>query len=153
MVAVPADRIDTVADTASAPSPTAAQAAIRETIDLLELDLGAMIAAVGHAANGVRQGARASAESLDAIRARTESLAGKSQDAKRDTLAFAQAAEELARTSGEIGRRVNEADSLAQNAGQASEAAGRNVESLRASSAQIGNVVNLIASVARQTHH
>jgi methyl-accepting chemotaxis protein len=129
-----------------------AQAAIRETIDLLELDLGAMIQDVGHAADVVRQGARASAESFSAIRARTAELAVKSQDAKRDTLAFAQATEELARTSGEIGRRVNEADALAQNAGAASEAAGKSVDNLRASSTQIGAVVNLIANVARQTN-
>ncbi len=129
-----------------------AQAAIRETIDLLELDLGAMIQDVGQAADVVRQGARASAESFSAIRARTAELAVKSQDAKRDTLAFAQATEELARTSGEIGRRVNEADALAQNAGEASEAAGKSVDNLRASSTQIGNVINLIANVARQTN-
>lgn len=129
-----------------------AQAAIRETIDLLEQDLSAMIHDVGHAADIVRRGARASAESFTAIRARTAELAVKSQDAKRDALAFAQATEELARTSGEIGRRVNEADALAQNAGAASEAAGKSVDNLRTSSNQIGNVVNVIANVARQTN-
>ena len=111
-----------------------------------------MIHDVGHAADVVRQGARASAESFTAIRARTAELATKSQDAKRDTHAFAQATEELAHTSGEIGRRVNEADALAQNAAQASEAAGQSVDNLRASSTQIGTVVNLIANVARQTN-
>lgn len=140
----------------SAPEvPTAVpntEAVIRETIDLLEQDLSAMIHDVGHAADVVRQGARASAESFEAIRARTAELAVKSQAAKRDTLAFAQATEELARTSGEIGRRVNEADALAQNAGAASEAAGKSVDNLRGSSNQIGNVVNLIANVARQTN-
>ena len=128
------------------------EAVIRETIDLLEQDLSAMIHDVGLAADVVRQGARASAESFAAIRARTAELAVKSQDAKRDTLAFAQATEELARTTGEIGRRVNEADALAQNAGAASEAAGKSVDNLRASSAQIGTVINLIANVARQTN-
>ena len=147
----PAPEAPSVASTAI-PNAQAAQAAIRETIDLLELDLSAMIQDVGQAADVVRQGARASAESFGAIRARTAELAVKSQDAKRDTLAFAQATEELARTSGEIGRRVNEADALAQNAGQASEAAGKSVDNLRTSSNQIGSVVNLIANVARQTN-
>jgi methyl-accepting chemotaxis protein len=133
------------------PAPNA-QASIRETIDLLEFDLSAMIRDVSQAADIVRQGARASAESFAAIRARTEHLAGKSQSAKRDSQAFAQAAEELARTSGEIGRRMNEADTLAQNASLATEDAGRNVDGLRASSAQIGNVVNLIADIARHTN-
>jgi methyl-accepting chemotaxis protein len=141
---------DPVPEAANASPNT--EAVIRETIDLLEQDLGAMIHDVGHAADVVRQGARASAESFTAIRARTSKLAMSSQDAKRDTLAFAQATEELARTSGEIGRRVNEADALAQNAGAASEAAGKSVDNLRTSSNQIGNVVNVIANVARQTN-
>ncbi len=130
----------------------AAHATIRETIDLLELDLSAMIKAVGQAADVVQHGARASAENFSAIRVRTESLVAKSQDAKRDTRQFAEAAEELARTSSEIGSRVKEADALAQNAGEATEDAGRSVDGLRASSAQIGNIVNLIANVARQTN-
>ncbi|MGI8527160.1 MAG: methyl-accepting chemotaxis protein [Pseudolabrys sp.] len=125
---------------------------IRETIDLLELDMGAAIRAVGQAAQIVQQGARFSSETLAAIRSRTEELSAKSQDAKRDTQQFAQATEELARASGEIGRRVSEADALAQNAGNATEDATRSVDGLQRSSAEIGNVVNLIAAIARQTN-
>ncbi|MDI3469557.1 MAG: Methyl-accepting chemotaxis protein [Pseudolabrys sp.] len=141
--------------TLPAPVPSAsanATAAIRETIDLLELDLGAMIRGVSQAADVVQEGAKRSAQSFDAIQRRTAELAVKSQDAKRDTQQFAQATEELARTSGEIGRRVREADDLAQNAADASANAGRSVDGLRASSAEIGKVVNLIATVARQTN-
>ncbi len=134
------------------PAAVSTQSSIRETIDLLELDMGAAIRAVGQAAQIVQQGARASSETLSAIRQRTEELSAKSQDAKRDTQQFAQAAEELARTSGEIGRRVTEADTLAQNAGAATEDATRSVDGLRRSSAEIGNVVNLIAAIARQTN-
>jgi methyl-accepting chemotaxis protein len=138
---------------APARSATAnATSAIRETIDLLELDLGAMIRSVSQAADVVQEGAKRSAQSFDAIQHRTAALAVKSQDAKRDTQQFAQATEELARTSGEIGRRVREADDLAQNAADASADAGRSVDGLRASSAEIGKVVNLIATVARQTN-
>ncbi len=129
-----------------------AQASIRETIDLLELDLGAAIRAVGQAADEVQQGARASSQNFAAIRGRTEQLASESQDAKRDTLQFAQAAEKLARSSSEIGLRVREADALAENAAAATEDASRSADGLRSSSAQIGNVVNLIAAIARQTN-
>jgi methyl-accepting chemotaxis protein len=134
------------------PATANATSAIRETIDLLELDLGAMIRGVSQAADVVQEGARRSAQSFDAIQHRTAELAVKSQDAKRDTQQFAQATEEVARTSGEIGRRVREADDLAQNAADASANAGRSVDGLRASSAEIGKVVNLIATVARQTN-
>jgi methyl-accepting chemotaxis protein len=128
------------------------QAAIRETIDLLELDLGAAIRAVGRAADIVQQGARSSSETLASIRARTEDLSAKSESARRDTLQFAQAAEELARTSGEIDRRVKEADALAQDAGAATEDASRSTDGLRVSSIEIGKVVNMIAAIARQTN-
>ncbi|MBV8790749.1 MAG: PilZ domain-containing protein [Pseudolabrys sp.] len=125
---------------------------IRETIDLLELDLGAAIRAVGQAADLVQQGARASSENLSAIRSRTGQLAAESQDAKRDTLKFAHAAEELAQSSTEIGRRVKDADTLAQEAAAATEDATRSTDGLRTSTEQIGSVVNLIATIARQTN-
>jgi methyl-accepting chemotaxis protein len=89
---------------------------------------------------------------LAAIRTRTEQLSVKSQDAKHDTHQFAEAAEELAHTSGEIGRRVKEADALAENAAAATEDATRSADGLRTSSLEIGNVVNLIAAIARQTN-
>ena len=125
---------------------------IRESIDLLELDLSAMIRDVGSAADVVRLGTQSSSQALGAIRSRAEALAGKSQDAKRDTHQFAQATEELAQSSREIGRRVKDADTLAKQAGDATSSATQSVDGLRSSSSDIGNVVNLIASVARQTN-
>ncbi|MEI7805025.1 MAG: methyl-accepting chemotaxis protein [Hyphomicrobiales bacterium] len=125
---------------------------IRESIDLLELDLSAMIRDVGSAADVVRLGTQFSSQALDAIRARAETLAGMSHDAKLDTQQFAQATEELAQSSGEIGRRVREADALAKEAGDATSAATQSVDGLRASSSDIGDVVNLIATIARQTN-
>lgn len=104
---------------------------IRETIDLLEVDLGAMIRAVEGAADEVCRGARLSADALGAIRTRTGALAAKSQDAKRHALQFAQATEELAQSSGEIGDRVRAADALTQEAAQATTAATGTIDGLR----------------------
>ena len=134
------------------PVPQDSRASIAETIDLLELDLSAMIRSVGQAADIVRQGARSSAESFAAIRTRTEGLAEQSRAAKRDVEQFATSTEELAYSSGEIGRQVREADSLAENAGAATADASRSVDGLRGSSAKIGNIVNLISNIARQTN-
>jgi methyl-accepting chemotaxis protein len=130
----------------------AARAAINETINLLELDLGAMIRGVGHAADVVREGARASSQTLAAIRARTEDLSRQSRSATEDARRFAQAAEELAQTSTEIGRRAKDADDLAHQAHDAGVNAAQSMDGLRQSSTQIGNVVNLIATIARQTN-
>jgi methyl-accepting chemotaxis protein len=136
------------------PEPAAASttASIRETIDLLELDLSAMIRDVALAATAVRSGASASAEALAAIQARTETLVVKSQDAKRDADQVADATVELAQSSNEIDKQVQAAGALTDDAGDAASAANQSVDELKASSSEIGKVVNLIANIARQTN-
>ena len=125
---------------------------IRETIDLLEFDLSAMIRDVAGAAAAVRGGASASAQSLAAIRARTETLAAKSHDAKRDAAQVADATVELAQSAAEIDRQVRTAGDLTDDASEAALAANHSVDGLKSSSAEIGEVVNLIANIARQTN-
>ena len=141
---------------ASAPATESAAVtgvtSIGETIDLLELDLSAMIRDVAAAAAAVRGGASASAKALAAIRTRTEGLAAKSQDAKRDADQVADATVELAQSSGEIDQQVRVAGSLTDEASAAALAANRSVDGLKSSSAEIGEVVNLIANIARQTN-
>ena len=127
-------------------------ASIRETIDLLELDLSAMIRDVAIAAASVRSGASASAEALAAIQARTATLAAQSQDARRDAGQVADATVELAQSSNEIDRQVRAAGALTDDAGEAALAANRSVDELKASTAEIGKVVNLISTIARQTN-
>ena len=133
-------------------SAATSTASIRETIDLLELDLGAMIQDVAIAAASVRSGASASADALAAIQARTATLSAQSQDARRDALQVADATVELAQSSNEIDRQVRAAGALTDDAGDAALAANRSVDELKASTAEIGQVVNLIANIARQTN-
>ncbi len=126
--------------------------AIRETIDLLEADLAAMIRDVQCTAGAVRQGVEASAQSLAAIRERSDALAGKSRTAKDDAVQLAAATEEFAASSHEILRQVREAGELTDGAAQAAKAAAASVDGLKSSSAEIGNVTHLIASIAKQTN-
>ena len=137
---------------AAGPAPASNTASIRETIDLLELDLSAMIRDVALAAASVRSGTNASAEALTAIQARTEALATQSLTAKRDADQVADATVELAQSSNEIDKQVRVAGALTDDAGDAALAANRSVDELKASSAEIGQVVNLIAQIARQTN-
>lgn len=143
---------DTHRDTISLSPDSDRMSAIRETIDLLETDLGAMIRAVEQAAGKVCQGARASAESLSAIRSQTEMLAEKSQDARLHALQFAESSEELAQSFSEVGLRVRDADALARDAGEATSAATATVDGLRASSSDIGKVALLIEKITKQTN-
>jgi methyl-accepting chemotaxis protein len=126
--------------------------AIRETIDLLEADLAAMIRDVHHTAGAVRQGVEASSQVLAAIREQSEALAGKTRGAKEDAVQLAAATEEFAMSSGDILRQVRDAAGLTEGATQAAHAAATSVDGLKASSAEIGKVIGLIATIAKQTN-
>jgi methyl-accepting chemotaxis protein len=147
-----------IAPSAAVPAPAAKPAgqgsatSIRETIDLLELDLSAMIREVERAAASVRGGASASAQALSSIRANTETLAAKSQDAKRDAEQVAGATIELAHSSSEIDQQVRVAGSLTDDTSDAATAANKSVDELKSSSAEIGKIVNLIANIAQHTN-
>ena len=127
-------------------------AAIRETIDLIETDLAAMIRDVQRAADAVRGGTRETSEVLGAIRGQSEQLAALTGQATDNASQLANATEEFAQSSGEIGRQVREAGTLSEDAGHAAAAAGKSLDGLKASSAEIGNVVSLISAIAKQTN-
>ena len=125
---------------------------IRETIDLLEADLSTMFRGVQTSTKAVHEGIRSTATALDSIRRRSESLARQSDDAKRDATQLAGATEELASSSTEISHQVNNASSLSTEVRQVASEAGRRLDGLKISSGEIGNVVSLIAAIAKQTN-
>jgi methyl-accepting chemotaxis protein len=125
---------------------------IRETIDLLEADLTTMFRGVQTSTKAVHEGIRSSAAALDAIRRRSEAIARQSGEAKRDATQLAEATEELASSSTEISQQVNNASSLTSEVRQVASAAGRSLDGLKLSSGEIGNVVSLIAAIAKQTN-
>ena len=125
--------------------------AIRESIDLLEADLAAMIRDVQHATGSVREGVQASSQALAVIRARSEALAGKSRDAKDGAIQLAATTEEFAASSNEILRRVREAGDLTEEVTQTTKGAASSIDRLKVSSDEIGNFTGLIASIAKQT--
>src|SRR5215218_7574169 len=141
--------------TATAAAPQAAQPAAhsepaaavesdsaKEILELLELEL---------AANSVAGGAEATATTLAAIRDRTDALTGRTNAAQSNASTFAHAADKFTQSALGIGAQVREAGKLADEASAAAQEARANVDRLRESSAAIGNVVNLIAQIARQT--
>lgn len=125
--------------------------AIRETIDFLELDLTAMIRDVDAAAQAVGEGSRRAAEALGSIRTRAETLAEQARLAQNDASQLAHATEEFAKSSDEIGRLTREAGGLTDRAHATARNASHRVDGLKASSAEIGKVLNLIANIAKQT--
>src|ERR1043165_9926809 len=94
-------------------------AAIRETIDLIEVDLAAMIRDVQRASDAVRGGTRATAEMLGTIHAQSEQLAALAGQSPENAHHLADATEEFAKSSDEIGRQVRDAGALTDDAGEA----------------------------------
>src|SRR3954453_13808309 len=123
----------------------------KEILELLELELGAMIRQLERAANSVAGGAEATATPRAPIRARTDALTGRTNAAQSNASTFAHAADKFTQSALGIGAQVREAGKLADEASAAAQEARANVDRLRESSAAIGNVVNLIAQIARQT--
>src|SRR6202166_4995367 len=139
-----------VLPTAAADAPADSDSA-REILELLELELGAMIRQLERAAHSVAGGAEATAATLSTIRRRTDALTGRTSDAQSTATTFSQAAEKFTHSAEGIESQVRDASELADQAGAAAREASLNVDRLRESSAAIGNVVNLIAQIARQT--
>ena len=136
-----------VADAADAPDRDSA----KEILELLELELGAMIRQLERAANSVAGDAEATATTLSTIRQRTNALTGHTSAAQGTAITFSRAADNFTHSAQGIGSQVRDASKLADEAGAAAHEASLNMDRLRESSAAIGNVVNLIAQIARQT--
>ena len=120
-------------------------------LELLELELGAMIRQLERAANSVAGGAEATAATLSTIRQRTDALTDRTSAAQGTATTFSHAADKFTESAQGIGSQVRDAGKLADQASDAAREASANVDRLRESSAAIGNVVNLIAQIARQT--
>jgi methyl-accepting chemotaxis protein len=123
----------------------------KEILELLELELGGMIRQLERAANSVAGGAEATAATLTTIRQRTDALTDRTTAAQGTATTFSQAADKFTHSAQGIGDQVRDAGKLADQASEAARDASANVDRLRESSAAIGNVVNLIAQIARQT--
>ena len=123
----------------------------RDILDLLDLELQAMTRQLERATDKVANGAQSAADKLGMIRERTDALTGRTSAARTTAATFTQAADKFTRSAGDIGTQVRDASRLAEDAASAAREAEQIVDRLRDSSAAIGNVVNLIASIARQT--
>src|SRR5213592_2197485 len=93
----------------------------KEILELLELELGAMIRQLERAANSVAGGAEATATTLSAIRDRTDALTGRTNAAQSNASAFAHAADKFTQSALGIGAQVREAGKLADEASAAAQ--------------------------------
>ena len=88
----------------------------KEILELLELELGAMIRQLERAAHSVAGGAEATAATLSTIRQRTDALTGRSSAAQSTATTFSQAADKFTHSAEGIGSQVRDASQLADQA-------------------------------------
>jgi methyl-accepting chemotaxis protein len=143
--------VETKAPQSAVAEPMAEADSAREILELLDLELGGLIRQLERAAQSVAGGAESTAATLATIRDRTDALSGRSSAARSTATSFAEVSEKFTRSAEGIGAQVRDAGKLADEASAAANEARANVDRLRESSAAIGNVVNLIAQIARQT--
>ncbi len=125
---------------------------VRESLDLIEADLGVLMLKVGDAAKNVHDGVSSASGSLEAINTSAIDLSEQVAVAESNVNAFATATEQLAQSSTLISSQIHKANDLASEASEAAGATGRQVERLQNSSAEIGKVVTFISTIAKQTH-
>jgi methyl-accepting chemotaxis protein len=135
----------------AAQTPPVAVDPAKDILGLLELELQAMMRQLERATDRVASGAQCTADTLGAIRSRTDALTGRTSSARTTAETFSEAAGKFTHSADGIGAQVRDASRLADDAAAAAAEAGQIVDRLRESSAAIGNVVDLIASIAKQT--
>src|SRR5258705_13041497 len=94
---------------APAEAVTAEGDSSRAILELLELELGAMIRQLERAANSVAGGAEATAATLSTIRQRTDGLTGRASEAQFTAATFSQAADKFTQSAQGIGAQVRDA--------------------------------------------
>src|SRR3954470_22659496 len=100
--------IEPPAEPVASPAPSENDSA-KEILELLELELGAMIRQLERAANSVAGGAEATATTLSAIRQRSGALTARSSAAQSTATIFSQAADKFSHSAEGIGSQVRSA--------------------------------------------
>ena len=144
------------ASSASAAVPDAASTShaddgAKDVLALLDIELKGLVRQLERAASSVAGGAQSSAETLTEIRRRTDALTSRSGGAQTTADSFLHAAKTFTQSAKDIEAQLRDAGRLADAAGVAAQQASSTVDHLQRSSSAIGNVVDLIGKIAKQT--
>ncbi|AWM86951.1 methyl-accepting chemotaxis protein [Microvirga sp. 17 mud 1-3] len=123
-----------------------------EAVDGLEADVLKAISGVTRAIAEAASDVAAVERDLTAIRSHAGELATSGRSASGETVSLASSTEELAATSAEIGRAMDQANARLSGAVEAAQKAGELIAQLSAATAEIVGIVDTISAVARQTN-
>ena len=130
----------------------ARRAALRDLAAGFEARVGALVGQVAEAANGLRATASAMESTARQADGQSAAVASAAEQASANVQTVAVAAEELSASTVEIGRQVAQSATIAERAVGDARRTDLVVRALAEGAQQIGEVVNLISSIAGQTN-
>ena len=116
-----------------------------------ESSIGHIISAISTAVTELQSSAQVMSNTADKTNERSSSVAAFSEQTSANVLMVASATEELTCSVGEISEQVTKSSQIARDAVQKAEEANTMVKSLTDASRKIGDVVQLITDIAKQT--
>ncbi|AWN48697.1 chemotaxis protein [Methylobacterium terrae] len=125
---------------------------LRDLADRFEVSVGAIVARVSGAAEGLTGASGAVTRAVEGTSTRSVGVAAVARQTSGNVGAVAAAAEELGATVAEIGRQVVQAAGMSAEAVAQARQAGGTMADLSAAAARIGDVVGLVSQIASQTN-
>jgi methyl-accepting chemotaxis protein len=118
----------------------------------LDAGVGGVVKSLAAASDAMQTAADRMARNADETRERASVVSDASREASSNVQTVASATQELSASIGEIARQVAGTTEAADRAAESSRAASELIQRLDASAQRIGEVVNLINSIASQTN-
>jgi len=128
------------------------KADMEKLADSFETAIGEVIETVSSAATRLEISATSLSQTADRNQRLSNTVSSASEEATVNVQSVASASEEMASSVNEISRQVQEAARIADDAVQKAHSADERINSLSQASARIGDVVELINSIAGQTN-
>ncbi len=114
--------------------------------------IGEIVQSVAASSTQLQSTAREMSATLEETTVQTDKVAQSVRDARGGTTAAAAASDEFAMSIGEISRQASHSAQLARKATDAAGSADETISALSASAEQVGQIVELIQSIAKRTN-
>jgi methyl-accepting chemotaxis protein len=126
--------------------------ALLHAADEMEQSVGAATERVGTSADEVKQASETMSKASSEMAHLSDTVANASRDASSNVETIAAASEEMIASIREIGQQTAKAQSIADQAHEQAEGAGRTVLNLSQQAERIGTVLEMIQDIAEQTN-
>ncbi|WP_051228962.1 HAMP domain-containing methyl-accepting chemotaxis protein [Pleomorphomonas oryzae] len=137
---------------AKAEAETRRRAEMKEMADAFETAVGSVVETVVGASTQLQAAAQSMSAATEEVSNQSVTVASAAEEASTNVETVAAAAEELATSIAEIKRQADESTAVASKASKDAQSTAARVRELAESANRIGEVVNLIDSIASQTN-